>query len=187
MKSRANTYLSLLAVIGLTTLPALAEGDAPAVSTSTVQTTETQTAPPVVLDSYMKPVYSRTKEVSSNGETEKVVEPMIMERHEKVAIPGAESTTTTVQTEKTIVPTTVIKSQSHTAAKVVASHPRHIVRHIAHRTAPKKYVAMRSANKVEKVEKVEKVQTATRTVVNEERSIAPTTVIDRKDPALDNN
>ena len=185
MKSRANTYLSLLAVIGLTTLPALAEGDAPAVSTSTVQTTETQTAPPVVLDSYMKPVYSRTKEVSSNGETEKVVEPMIMERHEKVAIPGTESTTTTVQTEKTSVPTTVIKSQSQSSSKVVAvSHPRHIVRHIAHKPVPQKYVAMRSASKVEKVEKV---QTATRTVVNEERSVTPTTVIDRKDPALDNN
>lgn len=182
MKSRVNTYLSLLAVIGMSTLPALAEGDA-SVTTSTVQTTETQAAPPVVLDSYMKPVYSRTKEVSSNGETEKVVEPMIMERHEKVAIPGTESTTTTVQTEKTSVPTTVIKSQTHTASKVVAvSHPKHVI-HVAHKRAPRKYVAMRSASK--SVEKVEKVQT--RTIVNEEHSVTPTTVIDRKDPALENN
>ncbi len=185
MKSRANTYLSLLAIIGFSTLPAMADGEAPSVSTSTVQTTETQAAPPVVLDSYMKPVYSRTKEVSSGGETEKVVEPMIMERHETVAIPGSESTTTTVQTEKSIVPTTVIKSQAHTASKIVAvSHPRRVI-HVAHRRAPKAYVAMKSSKA--STEKVEKVQTATRTVVNEERSVTPTTVIDRKDPALDNN
>jgi hypothetical protein len=184
MKSRAYTYLSLLAIIGFSTLPALADGEAPLVNTSTVQTTETQTAPPVVLDSYMKPVYSRTKEVSSGGETEKVVEPMIMERHETVAIPGSESATTTVQTEKTVVPTTVIKSQSHSASKVVVlSHPRHVT-HIAHRRAPRSYVAMRSSKATERVEKV---QTATRTTVNEERSVTPTTIIDRKDPALDNN
>jgi len=56
-------------------------------------TTETQ-KPAQVIDSYMKPTVSREKSVTtSDGTTEKTVEPLIQERQERVIVPTEKVTT----------------------------------------------------------------------------------------------
>lgn len=147
-------------------------------------------SPPVVLDSYMKPVVSRTREITDkDGNTEKVVEPLVQERHETVAIPGQETHVTTVHQEQqdTVQSTEQAQTKRVVAHKCVKRHvayrPRHIqhvacrTHHVAYRPVHK-YVAM--ANKTQK-----SIQTTNRTVVNEQTIQSPATVIERRDPALD--
>src|SRR5271166_982088 len=141
MRKTAIGYLGL-ALAMVTWSPAIAQMES-SVSERT-ETVTTPTSPPVVLDSYMKPVYSRTKQTTdSEGNTEKVVEPLIMERHEQVAIPGQETHVTTVQEEKQ---TSVESTQQATAPKPVIAHKaavahKYVKRHIAYRPRRAHHVA----------------------------------------------
>ena len=70
----------------------------------TTTTVAPPTAPVQVLDSYMKPVVTQTKSVTtSDGNTQTSTAPMIMERHETVAVPTSEVTTTTTSSTPRVV------------------------------------------------------------------------------------
>jgi hypothetical protein len=179
MKLTTNAYL-MLAITVTIAMPALAAEN---IVRETTQTTTTAPAAPVVLDSYMKPTVEQTKEVTdSNGNTEKTTAPIIMERHEQVAIPNTETRTTTVHEEKQNVEQKVVpvphKSQIVTH-KTVVHRPRH-VRHVAYRKpVVHKYVA--TTPKATETRAVSE----DRTVIQQETVSKPATIIDRKDPALD--
>ena len=180
--------VALAATVGYlaATLALAAWSPASAGEASVVQSTETVTAPagpPQVLDSYMKPVLNKTTQVTdSEGNTTTETMPMIMERHEKVAIPGNETHVTTVRQENYDASQT---TKQVSVKKAVA--PRKTVRRVSYRPRPRRYVAYKpvhkyvaSANKVQKAE-----QSTQHTVIQEQTYTSPTTVIERRDPALD--
>ena len=183
MRLRTRTYL-VMAMAATLTLPALASEN---VVRSTTQTTTAAPAAPVVLDSYMKPVVEQTKEVTdSNGNTEKSTSPIIMERHEQVAIPNNEVRTTTVHEEKqqvlekqpVLVKPVVPHKSSIVRHKTIAHRPRHM-HHVAYKKPPApKYVA------VTPQPTATKATSEDRTVVKQELIEKPPTIIERKDPAL---
>jgi hypothetical protein len=187
MKKTAVGYLAV-AVAMMAWSPAIAQQES-----SITQRTETVTAPaapPVVLDSYMKPAYSRVKETTDKeGNTEKEVQPLIMERHEQVAIPGQETHVTTVQEENRNATQTTEKAAVVAAPKVVVAHKKAVYhRHVAYRPRRAQHVAYRPTHKYVAVanqsQKTEQ-QITNRTVVNEQTIQSPPTVIERRDPALD--
>lgn len=176
MRLTTNAYL-LLAVTVSIAMPALAAEN---VVRETTQTTTTSTAPPVVLDSYMKPTVEQTKEVTdSNGNTEKTTAPIIMERHEQVAIPNTETRTTTVHEEKQAVEQKVVPHKSSIVRRKTVAHRPRPIRHIAFKKPVHKYVAA-TPKAVET-----KAISEDRTVIQQQTVSKPATIIDRKDPALD--
>ena len=186
MRKMAVGYLAV-AVAMLTWSPAIAQQESSI--TERTQTVTTPAAAPVVLDSYMKPAYSRVKETTDKeGNTEKEVQPLIMERHEQVAIPGQETHVTTVQEENSNTTQSTQKAAVVAAPKAVIAHKKSVYhKHVAYRPRRVQHVAYRPrhkyvavANQTQKTE-----QTTNRTVVNEQTIQSPTTVIERRDPALD--
>jgi hypothetical protein len=184
MRKTAVGYLAV-AVAMMAWSPAIAQQES--TITERTQTVTEPAAAPVVLDSYMKPAYSRVKETTDKeGNTAKEIQPLIMERHEQVAIPGQETHVTTVQEENqnssqttqkaAVVEPKVVVAHKAVCHKHVAYRPRR-VQHVAYRPTHK-YVAV--ANQSQKTE-----QTTNRTVINEQTIQSPTTVIERRDPALD--
>ena len=134
----------------------------------------------------MKPAYSRTKEVTDKeGNTEKVVEPLIMERHEQVAIPGQETHVTTVQQENQN--TTETTHQAAASVKPVVAHKTVKHSHVACRARRAQHVAYKPRHRYVAVasKSAKTEQNTTRTVINEQTIQSPTTIIERRDPALD--
>ncbi len=152
-----------------------------------VSTTTTKTeGPPVVLDSYMKPTVVQTKETTdAAGNVQKSVAPIIQERHEHVMLPSSETTSTvtehtgstqTVQSESSA----VVKSTSRSAAprRRIAHRVRHQYRACA--VAKPKHVAV-----AQKVVVQKKVVEPT-VIQRQDTTVEKATVIERKDPALEN-
>jgi hypothetical protein len=145
-------------------LPVLAD------EVTTVQTTTP--AAPQVLDSYMKPTVTQTKSVTtSDGNTQTSTAPMIMERHETVAVP----TEDVVKTTTVVAPK--VTTETYVAKKVCHKRVAHVVRRpvVAHRI-------VRRPSRVAYVHKVTTVQPEVirQTQVIEHKGV----IIDRKDPAL---
>jgi hypothetical protein len=175
MRLTTNAYLMLALTVTIA-MPALAAEN---VVRETTQTTTTAPAAPIVLDSYMKPTVEQTKEVTdSNGNTEKTTAPIIMERHEQVAIPNTETRTTTVHEEKQEVEQKVVPHKSQIVAhKTIAHRPRH-VRHVAYKKPVHKYVAVKAK------ETQTKAVSEDTTVIKQETIVKPATIMERRDPAL---
>lgn len=176
----ANSLKGCLAIALTVALQPLCFAD-DAVSTTTVKSE----GPPVVLDSYMKPTVVQTKETTdANGNVEKSVAPIIQERHEHVMLPSSETTTT--MTEHTGTSQTVKTEATAVARRTFRSAPRrkvaHRVRH--HRracvAAKPKSVAVAQKTVVEK-----KVIEPT-VIQRQDTTVEKATVIERKDPALNN-
>ena len=151
--------------------------------TDITQTVTTTSSPTQVLDSYMKPTIVRTRAVTdADGNTEKIVEPMVLERHEHVLLP---SETTTVDTQATS-PVTEVRQVS--VVKQTAPIVRHTAlvarrRKVAHHVRPhhRIYTAQQKSTTVTVAEKV----IVPRTVETKEVTERQATVIERRDPALD--
>lgn len=140
-----STTLTLTAMCSLYPTEA---ADTMSESTTTTQSTVPTGDSTIIqhIDSKMEPtvVQSRTATDPATGEKEKVVEPLIMERHDKVldtTIIQPEVNETTTTTQK------VLQSkQTHTVP--VVAPPKHKVmrpvhRHIAARPVPKHHIAMK--------------------------------------------
>lgn len=142
------------------------------------QSTTTTAGTPVVLDSYMKPTVVRSREITdSDGNTQRMIEPMILERHERVMLPATETTSSETRTSSTV------RSESrqlaeNTSSRVVrrsckvSHHPRHHYTAYSHHN-----VAVASRVTVEKREPA--------IIDRQESTIDKSTVIERRDPALE--
>ncbi len=157
----------------------------------TVSTTTTSSeGPPVVLDSYMKPTVVQTKETTdAAGNVQRTVAPIIQERHEHVMLPASETTSTVTEHTGS---TTAVKTESSVAQSTFRSAPKrqvaHRVRHRRSYAAVKpKVVAVRPravsvANKVV----VEKRIVEPTVFQRQDTTVSKATVVERRDPALDN-
>lgn len=151
-------------------------------------TTTTTVAPPssqpVVLDSYMKPVVTQTKSVTgSDGNTQTSTAPMIMERHETVAVPTSEVTTTTTATSPRVVEEQVTTSKAAVRKTTATRHvtrKRHYVARKRHHVVARAYVAPKTIA-VTHVRKVIEPQIIQQTQTVQNKGM----IIDRKDPALE--
>lgn len=175
------SYLSAVLVLGtLSPNQALAQ---------TVQTyTQTYDPRPVnqatVLDSWMQPAVVRTRTVTEeNGDTRNIVEPIIMERHEKVLVPTGETLTTT----DTTFGGQVVKTTDHTIVSTKSAVPaystsrRHFVAH-KYRHHP---AVVSTAPASERILARQTVTESTPTVVERRQRIEERAVIiERRDPAL---
>lgn len=156
-----------------------------------IQTTQvTHTSPATVVNSWMEPSVSRTRTVtSSDGTSQTVTEPLVMERHERVVIPQTEVTTTNVVTQPKVTTgefTTVSKAPVARVAvrrskNCVAYRPKkHFVAH--HFSRARRSIAY--APLTQKV--VRRTVTEEPRVIQQKQEVEDRTVImDRRDPALD--
>ncbi len=173
MKKTLLACLALASTVGLISSPAHSQSS---VQNTEITTTTAQPAPRV-LDSYMKPVYSRTRQITdADGNTEKLEEPMILERHEKVEIPGAETHVTTVEQKQQSVQ--AVKTTTTLAPRKHVAYRRPRPRYISHRPRHN-YIAMKSHAESQQ----RKVSTTT--VVKDEHIQGESKVLERRDPALD--
>ena len=143
---------------------------------TTIQTTQpAPLAAPQVIDSYMKPTVTETKSVTTDGNTQTSTAPLIMERHERVAVP----TSDVVKTTTTVTPKVTTKTYVSSHRRVASHHVIHHVRKpvVAHHTYRPRTVAVN----VRKVTTVQP-QVIQQTQVIEHKGV----VIDRPDPALNN-
>lgn len=176
----ANTLKGCLAMALTVALQPLCFAD-DAVSTTTVKTE----GPPVVLDSYMKPTVMQTKETTdANGNVEKSVAPIIQERHEHVMLPSSETTTTVTEHSGS---TQTVKTDTTAVAKsTFRSAPR---RKLAHRVRHHRRAAVaakpRNVAVAQRVVVQKKVIEPT-VIQRQDTTVEKATVIERKDPALDN-
>lgn len=171
-----STLAATLAIVGM--LPAFAD------SVTTTTTVAPSTAPAQVIDSYMKPVVTQTKSVTaSDGSTQTSSAPLIMERHETVAVPTSEVTTTTTATSPQVVEEVTTKKaevKSTATVRKVAHKPRRVAKKrthvtVAHKVSAPKVVAETHVRKVIEPAVIEQTQTV------EQKGV----IIDRKDPALE--
>lgn len=168
-----GTLAATLAIVGM--LPVFAD------SVTTTTTVAPPAAPAQVLDSYMKPVVTQTKSVTANdGSTQTTTAPLIMERHETVAVPTSEVTTTTTATTPQVVEEVVTKKEAvKSTVRKVAHKPRVVKkrRHVpvAHKVTSPKVVAETNVRKVLQPAVIEQTQTV------ETRGV----IVDRKDPSLE--
>ena len=158
-------------------LPAIAD-----VSETTTTVTGPAISAPHVVDSWMQPAVTRSKTVTtSDGTTEKTVEPLIMERHEQVLVPTESKVTTSTVVAPARV-TEVTSSNSVVDAPVVVkkktSTRRHRVAHIFHRAPKHKAVAVQQTSQTKTVVVEPQVVQSKQTI--EEKSV----LIERPDPAL---
>jgi len=145
-----------------------------AVQADTVTTYSSNSQPATVLDSYMKPTVVRERQVTdSNGVTERVVEPLVQERHEVVAIPIEEKvTTTSVRPGQTIitttpVATTTVKRRS-TATKRVAVRKKKVRKVVSSNSVKQQsYVAQKAYTEPASI--VESTQLQRREVIMERK------------------
>jgi hypothetical protein len=130
---------------------------------------------PQVLDSWMEPSVVRKREVtSSSGDKETFVEPLIMERHERVMIPYTEESVTQRRTQGP----SIISHQSYSSKSVHHVRRHHIAqrRHtpvISHAVSRRRYVA----------KNVTTISTPSQVEI-QRRVVEKSVVVDRKDPAL---
>jgi len=152
------------------------------ITTTTVQTPPA--APVQVLDSYMKPVVTQTKSTTtSDGNTHTSTAPMIMERHETVAVPTSQVTTTTTATSPKVVEEEVRTAQVATVKKATVHRARvqHRVAHRRHRVVAHRTVVAPKTVAYTHVRKVIEPQVIQQTQTVEQKGV----IIDRKDPSLD--
>lgn len=167
--------------------PALAFAAMLPVQADEVQTTtQTVQSPPQVIDSYMKPTLMQTKSVTTDdGSTHTTTAPMIMERHERVVVPETEVQTTTT----TSAPKVTTEEVTKTEARVAAPVRKRVTHHTAYRPR-KHYVAHRHAapNRTIAVTHLSKTTIVEPPVVQQTQTVREkATLIDRRDPALDQN
>jgi hypothetical protein len=156
-----------------------------------IQTT-TQTIEPVplsqpqVVDSYMKPTVTQTKTVTtSDGNSQTSTAPMVMERHERVVVPTSEVVTTTTKVAPKVTSEVITQTKVQVAGRSKANRKYHVAhkarRHVvAHRhAATGRTIAFTQVRKTTTVEP--RIIQQTQTV--EQKGV----VVDRRDPALDQN
>jgi hypothetical protein len=147
-----------------------------------VSTTTTTTAgSPVVLDSYMKPTVVRTEEkTDSDGNTQRTTAPLIQERHEHVMLPATQTTSTVMEHTGG---TTAVKTESRVAQRTDRSvaKPR-----ISHHARHHFYTARRQSTHVAQKVIVEK-RIEPSSFERQDSTVTKSTVIERRDPALDQN
>jgi len=143
-------------------------------------TTETQ-KPAQVIDSYMKPTVSREKSVTtSDGTTEKTVEPLIQERQERVIVPTEKVTTRTDITPAHVVSEEVTTNRAATTVvRHTAAPRRRVAHHVAHRHMAVARPAT-SSSSVSVRHTVVEPQVVQQSQTVEQKAV----VIDRPDPAL---
>ncbi len=144
-------------------------------------TTTTSSGPPVVLDSYMKPTVVRTEEkTDAEGNTQRTIAPLIQERHEHVMLPSTQTTSTVMEHTGG---TTAVKTESRVAQSTYrsAAKPR-IAHHARHHVsaARRQYVDVAQKVTVER-------KTEPSTIERQDSTVTKSTVIERRDPALDSN
>jgi hypothetical protein len=135
---------------------------------------------PKVIDSWMQPSVTRTKSVtSSDGTTEKTVEPMIMERHEAVVVPTAERVTTNTSVtpaQVTQVSNSAVVKTASVKAPVVRK--KRYVKRVYRHTPRRQQVAVRHTAQVKTVVAQPQIIQQRQTI--EQKSV----LITRPDPAL---
>lgn len=204
IKCQIQLMLSLASAMSLlaagTALPGLAaevtetstqttsQTTGPIVNQGTSQTTTQIVQPgfsqPTVVDSWMQPAVTRTKSVtSSDGSVEKTVEPMIMERHETVAVPTETKVTTTTSVTPAQVTQVTNSAVVKTAVKTaVVKRPvvrkKRYVKRAYHRTPRRQQVAVRHTAQTKTV--VVRPQIIQQRQTIEQKSV----LITRPDPAL---
>jgi hypothetical protein len=132
---------------------------------------------PAVLDSWMEPSVVRKREITNaNGDKETMVEPLIMERHERVMLPYAEESTTERRTRGPA----MISHQSYYNEQSSFKRPahRHFIAHkrtpmVAHAVSHKRFIARNTTT-----------TTIPSQVEIQHKVVEKSVVIDRKDPAL---
>jgi len=129
-----------------------------------------------VLDSWMQPSVVRTRQITdANGENQSVSEPIIMERHERVAFPQREEISTIRETKGTrVVSSEESLSSSQRVRHFQPVHKHFVAQHyrsaaIAHNFTVKRLVT---------------ASVPTRELREERRVVERAVVLDRKDPAL---
>lgn len=129
--------------------------------------------PTAVLDSWMEPVVSRKREIiKENGERESIVEPLVMERHERVLAPIGEITTVT---STKYAGRTVKVAENISSRKIAQIKPK---RHFR----PRKTVAAKAKHRY--VAKRTVVETTPVVVERTERTEHRSMIVERRDPAL---
>ncbi len=173
-----STLAAALAIVGMLS----AQAD----EVTTTTTVTPPVAPVQVLNSYMKPVVTQTKSVTTpDGNTQTSTSPLIMERHETVAVPTSETTTTTTTaTPRVVEETTTVQPVAKKAVvRRAVSKKRYVARkrhHVAHKVVARKYVAPR-AIATTKVRTVVEPQVIQQTQTVETKGV----IVDRKDPSLE--
>lgn len=179
---KVNTLLALALGLGIACAPAYSQ---------TFETTTHSTEvvnPPRVLDSWMQPTGFKTTEVlDQSGEPKLLQEPMVWERHERVAVPVVHNESTTVFSQS---PKQVIQRSVSSQSKVSSTfRPRKRVASLRRRSAVRVAAAPRRRTVAVK-SSVNNTSTTTQTqsmtvMQRNERSIEQPVVIERRDPALD--
>lgn len=198
-KCQIQLMLSLASAVSLFAASTAMPGQAAEVIETNTQTT-TQTSPvinqassqttteiiqpglsqPKVIDSWMQPSVTRTKSVtSSDGTTEKTVEPMIMERHEAVVVPTeAKVTTTTSVTPAQVTQVTNSAVVKTAVVKAPVKRTRHYVKRVYRHTPRRHHVAVRHYAQTKTVVVQPQIIQQRQTI--EQKSV----LIERPDPAL---
>ncbi len=167
-----------------TTSQSTSQTNIPVINPSSTQTTTEIIQPglsqPRVIDSWMQPSVTRTKSVtSSDGTTEKTVEPMIMERHEAVVVPTeAKVTTTTSVTPAQVTQVTKSAVVKTAAVKAPVKRTRHYVKRVYRHTPRRHHVAVRHHAQTKTVVVQPQIIQQRQTI--EQKSV----LITRPDPAL---
>ncbi len=168
-----GTLAAALAFVGM--LPVLAD------EVTTTTTVTPPVAPVQVINSYMKPVVTQTKSVTApDGSTQTSSAPLIMERHETVAVPTSETTTTkTTLTPKVVEQVTTVQPVVKKAVvKRVAQKKRYVAhkrRHVAHKYVAPRAIATTQVRTIAEPQVVQQTQTV------ETKGV----IVDRKDPSLE--
>jgi hypothetical protein len=138
---------------------------------------ESDSAPhATVLDSWMEPSVVRTRQLTdANGDKQSVSEPIIMERHERVAFPQREEISTIRETKGArIVSSEESMSSSRQVRHFQPVHRHYVARHYRPATIAHNYTVKRVAT----------ASVPTREFREEHRVVERAVLMDRKDPAL---
>jgi hypothetical protein len=172
---------SILALVALSfafTIPLRAQADQTIIQRDITQ------GPAQVMGSWMEPAYERVKETTdANGDTHRVREPIIMERHERVVVPVSEQRTTTtvvnsprVETQTTYRASRPVKRKVAYKKRAVAYKKRHTAPRVAHiRRKPSNLIAVKTVRRIEQPTVIQ------RTDHYEQENL----IYDRRHPALD--
>ncbi len=146
----------------------------------TMTTTTKIQGAPKVLNSYMVPTLLQTRETTTaDGDTIKETAPIIQERHEQVLLPQEETTTSTTLEKRPVV---IEESEQirHATATRTAKKPtwaRH--KHVAYRAKKRLASSTMEYTRTKRVEQRPSVAHTEQTVIDKSM------IIERRDPALD--
>ncbi|MBC8000626.1 MAG: hypothetical protein IAF58_21940 [Leptolyngbya sp.] len=138
--------------------------------------------PPAVVDSWMQPSYERVREnKDSEGNSNVVREPIIMERHERVVVPVNETQTTTTVYKQ---PVAVTETKRYVATRPVVRKKRASYRrHYVARKPARRYVARRPASSYVATKVVKRVEQPT-VIERTDRVVRDQVIYTRPHPAL---